>query len=270
MKRFRHYNKNLAIVLSCFGSVIEEQKYLDLKSFIESEFSKYDIFLAFQSKMIIKKLAKNGNIYKNLPQILAETDMLGYKKIIVTSINLFPSDEHNLVKSTVEGFKHFSLSNIKYTNAIFSTTKDTTKILYELNKQISKENIANLFIIHGTPKLDISGITSIDYVGGFLREINELNFFCSLEGAYPFYAIKETLIKNLKEKNIKKLQIVPMLLVSGNHFVSDINEIREELLSEIEVEIVASVTKSQNFNLIEFDLVKKVIKSNIKNVINSM
>lgn len=270
MKRFRHYNKDLAIVLSCFGSVIEEQKYLNLKSFIQKEFSEYDVFIAFQSKMVIKKLAKNGEEFKNLPQVLADVDMLGYKRVVVASINLFPTDEHNLIKSTVEGFKHFSLSNMRVTNAVFTTTKDTTKILHELNRQISKDGVANLFIIHGTPKLDTNGIASIDYTEGFLKRINEFNFFCSLEGAYPFYAMKETLIKELKNKEIKKVQIVPMLLVSGNHFIKDTKEIREELSSDFEVEIVQPVSESEKFNLIEYSFVREVIKKSIDEEIKKL
>ena len=38
MKRYRHYNKDKAIVLSCFGSVIEQNKYLELKKLVAKKF----------------------------------------------------------------------------------------------------------------------------------------------------------------------------------------------------------------------------------------
>ena len=91
MKRFRHYNKKRAIVLACFGSVIEQQKYLDLESSIVEKFPDCDVFVSFSSRMVIKLLKKKKNEeYKNLPQTLADIDMLGYKHVSVVSINIFP------------------------------------------------------------------------------------------------------------------------------------------------------------------------------------
>ena len=100
MKRFRHYNKKRAIVLACFGSVIEQQKYLDLENKIIEKFPDCDVFTSFSSRMVIKLLKKKKNEeYKNLPQTLADIDMLGYKHISVVSINIFPTDEHEVLKS---------------------------------------------------------------------------------------------------------------------------------------------------------------------------
>jgi len=104
MKRYRHYKKDKAIVLSCFGSVIEQQMYEDLKSEIEAEFDGIDVYLSFSSRMVLKDLHKRDIHYPNLPQLLANIDLMGYKNIIVSSINLFPTDEHELLLRTVEGF----------------------------------------------------------------------------------------------------------------------------------------------------------------------
>jgi len=39
--------------------------------------------------------------------------------------------------------------------------------------------------------------------------------------------VKETIRRKLEEKNISEVQIVPMLLVSGNHYIKDMVEIRD-------------------------------------------
>ncbi|MCV6606686.1 MAG: sirohydrochlorin cobaltochelatase, partial [Campylobacterales bacterium] len=263
IKRYRHYNKDRAIILSCFGSVVQQQKYLELKSFIEEQFEDIDVFIAFSSRMVIKKLAKKGEEYKNLPQVLADVDMLGYKKIVVASINLFPTDEHDYISSIVDGFKNFSLSHIKLTKAVLTKAKDTTKFLMELSEAVKKEETANLFIIHGTPDLDNAGIASIKYAEDMLADLSPNNYSCSLEGAHPFYAVKDSLVAKWKEKGIKNIQVVPLLLVSGNHFVKDMVEIRDELSEDFNVGIAPSLTKSENFNLIEMESVRKIIKTNI-------
>lgn len=264
MKRYRHYTKDRAIVLSCFGSVIEQQKYLDFKKLIEDTFPSSDVFLSYSSRMVLKHVKKQGLDYKNLPQVLADIDMEGYKHITVASINIFPTDEHAFLQNIVKGFKRFSLSHIRYSDAILTKAKDTTLFLKSLNEKISKDDVANLYIIHGTPRLEMSGIDSITYAHKFLEDLSDFNFSCSLEGSYPFYALKDSIIEKMKKRGVKKVQIVPMLLVSGNHYEKDMNEIKDELSENFEVQIVPSITKSEKFNLIEISDIQNIIIQNIK------
>ena len=264
MKRYRHYTKNGAIILSCFGSVIEQEQYLNLKKLIEDKFKDWDVFISIGSRMVLKDLLSRGFEYKTLAQSLADADMLGYKNIIVSSINLFPTDEHNLLKKTVDGFKQFSFSNIRYTDAIFTKTKEVSLFLKELDNKISKKNRANLYIIHGVPRLDITGLDSVSYVAEFLKIINSKNYTCSLEGANPYYAIKQSLVKQMQKDKIKKLQIVPMLLVSGNHYIKDMNEICDELSENFKTKIAKPVTKDEKFNLLNIPQIQDIIISNIK------
>lgn len=271
MKRFRHYNKKRAIVLACFGSVIEQQKYLDLENRIVEKFPDCDVFVSFSSRMVIKLLKKKKNEeYKNLPQILADIDMLGYKHISVVSINIFPTDEHEVLKKIVDGFKNFSLANISATNALLSKTKETTAFLKNLDEQISKDDVANLYVIHGTPKLDTIGIDSISYTASFLELISEKNFSCSLEGAYPYFEINEAIKLKIEKLGIKKVQVVPLLLVSGNHYINDMFEIKEDLEDKFEAFIVPSLTQSEQFNLIELPMTQTIIEKNIQDSFKMM
>jgi sirohydrochlorin cobaltochelatase len=263
LKRYRHYKKDRAIVLSCFGSIIEQDKYIALKKDVKKRFSKCDVFLAFSSRMVLKRLKKEKKEFKNLPQTLADVDMLGYKNIIVASINLFPTDEHKVVKKIATGFNLFSPSNIRVTNAILTKTKDTTLFLKELDGTISKDGVANLYVIHGTPRLDTNGIDSITYSANFLEQ-KRLNYSCSLEGAYPWYGVKETIIKRLKSDGVKKVQIVPMLLVSGNHYINDMVKIKDELSSHFESSLVESISESERFNLLELKAIREIIYKNIE------
>ncbi|RXK07864.1 sirohydrochlorin cobaltochelatase [Halarcobacter bivalviorum] len=265
MKRFRHYNRKRAIVLACFGSVIEQQKYLDLEAKVKEEYPDCEVFTSFSSRMVIKLLKKKKKeIYKNLPQTLADVDMQGYKHVVVVSVNIYPTDEHEFLKKIVDGFKHFSLANLGITNALLTTTKDTTSYLKNLNEQVSKEDTANLYIIHGTPKLNTVGIDSISYTSDLLEMIDERNFACSLEGAFPYFAINEAIKQKIKAKGFKKVQVVPLLLVSGNHYIKDMFEIKDDLSDEFESFIAPSLTQSENFNLLELPQTHEIIIKNIK------
>lgn len=270
MKRYRHHNKDKAIVLACFGSVIEQQMYLDLKAEVESRFEGIDVFISFSSRMVLKDLHRRGMAYKNLTQTLADVDMLGYRNIVVASVNLFPTDEHELLIRTVKGFKMFSLANIRYTKAIINKTKESSLALKALDEAITQPDQANLYVIHGVPVLDLPGLHSVSYTEQFLRMIGKHNYTCSLEGAFPYYAIKQSLIAQMKADGITAVQIVPMLLVSGNHYRKDMVEITEELSAHFETKIVPSQSRSERFNLIELEDIRAIIMQNIQEEITKL
>ena len=270
MKRYRHYKRDKAIILSCFGSVVEQEMYLSLKKEVQKRFEGVDVFLSFSSRMVLKDLHKRAMEYKNLPQVLADVDMLGYRNIIVSSINLFPTDEHELLVRTVEGFKSFSYANIRATKAIINRTKETSLVLKELNLAIDKKGWANLYVIHGVPILDLVGLSSVDYTQKFLKLISKKNYTCSLEGAFPYYAVKEALVEQMKNDGVTHVQVVPMLLVSGNHYIKDMVEITQELAEHFESSIVPSQSQSERFNLIELESMRAIIFQNIKEEITKL
>ncbi len=98
--------------------------------------------------------------------------------------------------------------------------------------------------------------------------INEKNLACSLEGEFPFFAIKDAIkrdiLKLTSEDKTKKVQIVPMLLVSGNHYDKDMKEICEEVGEYCDASIVKSFTQDKKFNLIEQEEVREIFRANIE------
>jgi len=264
VKRYRHYTKETAILLSCFGSVIEQNMYEDLARETQERFDGCDVFVSYSSRMVIKKLAKEGKYYKNLAQTLADIDALGYKRIVVASVNLFPTDEHELLIKTVEGFKHFSMANIRHTKAIIHKTKESSLMLKALHEAVSEEGWANLYVIHGVPLLHWEGNHAVTYAESFLKLLSAHNYTCSLEGSFPFYAVGDVLAEQMKEQGITRVQIVPMLLVSGNHYRNDMVEIAQTLAQHFETRIAPSLSASERFNLIELPDVRAIIFKNIE------
>lgn len=276
MKRYRHYNKETAIILSCFGSVIEQDKYFRFEKYVKEQFEGIPVFTAFSSKMVIKELAKEGKEYKNLPQVMADIDMEGYKRYIIVSVNIFPTDEHEVLIRMVKGFKEFSLANIRYTNPLLHKTKETSLYLKNLDETIRKEHedIINLYVIHGVPVLNLGGLESVSYTANFLKVINKNNLTCSLEGEFPFYAVKDSIKEQIQErKKINpnlKVQVIPMLLVSGNHYFKDMIEIAEEINEYCDAFITPPLDETSKFNLLGQDEVREIFRSNIETEIKKL
>lgn len=252
MKRLRHYNKGTAIVLSCFGSVVEQKRYEQLKDKITERYPECEIRLAVSSRMVIKKLAEQEQDYQHLPAVLASLDLAGYQRILVVSCYLFPTDEHLQVEKIVQGFRQFSLSSIEYTPAIIHHTHRANDLLSGLNRRFAEGSDINLFVHHGAPYLDNAGHQAIGYCDNLLSLLSEKNISCSLEGAQPFDLLKPAIEKRSRgyaNGDKPRLRIIPMLLVSGNHFVKDMKEIKQQLSEVCEVQI-AEGEGGESFNLI--------------------
>jgi sirohydrochlorin cobaltochelatase len=266
MKRLRHYDKGTAIVLSCFGSVVEQQRYLKLQQRITELYPHCEVKIAFTSKMVIKKLALEDEHYQNLPQVLADLDMAGFKRILVVSCYLYPTDEHLQMCNMVEGFRHFSLANIEYTPAIMHHISHTNRILAALHQRFADDSDVNLFINHGAPWIDNSGHQAIHYCDSLLHRLSAHNFTCSLEGAWPFHLMADSLQQKMLQVAADipqpRLRLIPMLLVSGNHFDNDLAEIKQQLEPAFEV-AVASPIQGEKFCLFDVPEITAVIEQQI-------
>ncbi|WP_394154292.1 sirohydrochlorin cobaltochelatase [Vibrio maritimus] len=259
MKRLRHYNKSTAIVLSCFGSVVEQQRYVRLLEEAQAKYPNCEVRLAVTSRMVIKKLSKEGQIFEHLPSVLASLDLEGYQRILVVSCYLFPTDEHKQLVNVVEGFRQFSLSNIEHTPAIVHHTQLATSLLSAIDERFSQGSDINVYVHHGAPFLDNPGHQAITYCGEFLSTLSDKNICCSLEGAMPFHLIKTRLKHTMIESSARaKLRLIPLLLVSGNHFINDMHRIKADFEEFCDVELAPSDDGS-SFNLLSLPEVKEVI-----------
>ncbi len=274
MKRWRHYEKEIAVLVSAFGSIPQNNKYEDIKDYINEEFSDIPVYLSFSSRTVLKVLAKQGiHIYKNLPQTLADLDMAGYRNIIVSSLNLFPTDEHEMVKATVKGFRCFSPANIQCTDAVFGKTDSTSEIISAINIKVREQypDSINLYLAHGSLYFEQPGLQAYFYIKDFLKDINPLNFFCSLEKIYRFKSMEAGLINQFKKIVASKndsveIILIPLLLAGGNHFLKDVKEIHESLSRLFTVKIMAPFTGKGNFNLLDLEIVRKTIIEEINNI----
>lgn len=245
MKRLRHYDKELAVVISVFGSSEASAmlQYLQVGDAIKNKISQdIELRLAISSRTIMKKLENRGEHYLTLPEQLANLDRHGYKKVIVTSINIFPTGEHEYIERIVSAFRIISKAKYEITMPLFARSNQTNEYLKTLNNLLRKRynDINIMFIAHGAEYLHTEGNQTFGYVRDYLKMLHYRNFLYTIEGAYGYE--KDFILKEIQKLNAhkedNKLLIVPLLLVAGNHYKNDIIEMQTELQTELEKVIV--------------------------------
>lgn len=218
-----------AIVVVSFGTTFADARKNCIESVenrIQEAFPDYDVYRAFTSKIIMKRLAERDNIYvDDLETVLARLQKEGYTEVVVQTTHLTPGEEYE--KKVLAAVSEYKAGFSKLTVGrplLFSTGEggkvDDFAIAAEaLQLQMTaneNQNSTVVFMGHGSPNqhnpayeimqqhFDKLGINAVI---GVVEEMD-----------YPNFTNVLTL---LKERNSKKVILMPLLLVVGDHANND-------------------------------------------------
>lgn len=194
---------------------------------IRNHFDEYDIYRAFTSHKIIKKLKEKYEIFVDTPEeILEKLYDNGYEEIIMQPLHIIPGEEYIYINKIGEAFKDkfkilkigrpiFYYQGIDELPQDYSLFIDATKDLYENNDAV-------VLMGHGTSHPANSVYGCLQSV--FEDEGYENVFIGTVEG-YPNF---DTVIKRLKRKNITEVTVAPLMVVAGDHARNDMASDEEE------------------------------------------
>ena len=228
-----------AILVVCFGT-----SYLDtLEKTIEKAekqirdtFSEYDIYRAFTSHKIIKKLQEKYEIFIDTPEAMLEKLYdSGYEEIIMQPLHMIPGEEFIYINKIAEIFKEkFEVLKVGrpifYYQGIEELPQDYS-LFIEATKELYEENNAVVLMGHGTAHPANSVYGCLQAV--FEDEGYENVFVTTVEG-YPNF---ENVISRVKRKNIREVTLAPLMVVAGDHARNDMaSDDKESLKSMLEAE----------------------------------
>lgn len=214
-----------AILVVSFGT-----SYLDalensiekIEKEIQENFKEYDIFRSFTSHMIIRKLKSVYNMEVDTPEIVLEKIKdLGYDEVLVQPIHIIPGEEYDYVKGNVERFEK-CFNSIKFGRPLFfyqgeEDMPNDYGIFIDSIKELleCKEDEAVVLFGHGSAHYSNAAYGALQtmlYDEGFERA-----FVGTVEG----YPTLNSVLKRLNKNNIKKVKLVPLMVVAGDHVRND-------------------------------------------------
>lgn len=230
-----------ALLMVHFGTSYDDTraKTIDaINAAARTAFPDMEVREAWTSRMIIKKLKGRG-VEKLLPEdALLKLRAEGFKSIIVQPTTLLDGAEMALLRSDIERVRPF-FKEIRIGNPLLYSVEDCRKVADILMTRhaacVNAKKHAHLaFVGHGTYTPATASYSQMEHLmqrsGGVLFHV------ATIEG----YPTLETLIADLKAAKARKVTLVPMLFVAGDHATNDISgEWKEALEAEgLEVEVV--------------------------------
>ncbi len=212
-------NKKAVLVIS-FGTSYNETRAKTIEATeqkISEAFPEYDFKRAFTSQFIIDKLKeRDGLEIDNVEQAMQKLVDEGYGEILIQSLHVMNGAEYDDTIEVVEAYKN-KFSNMSFGSPLLTSSEDYLEVVDALVTEIPelKEGEALFFMGHGTHHYSNSAYACLDYT--FKYKGYDDIYVGTVEG-YPSI---DTLIEITKDKNYKKIYLMPLMIVAGDHANND-------------------------------------------------
>ena len=215
-----------AIVVMTFGTTFAENRAKTIDATIEGIKAAHPgvkVVTAYTSHIIIDRVAANEGIkYPTPEEALAQLKAEGYTRVALTTLDIIPGMEYNyklgVFNSYKQNFKKMTIGTpLMYWQGQEEQADDVTEVLEAFATQFPKTKKGEGIVImaHGTPNIANAYYAVIQEK---LQEMGYDNVFIETVEGWPSM---ETIIPKLKAKKIKKVTIMPFMMVAGDHANND-------------------------------------------------
>ncbi|MGL5693499.1 MAG: sirohydrochlorin cobaltochelatase, partial [Peptostreptococcaceae bacterium] len=157
----------------------------------------------------------DGIEINNPIQALDKLHEEGYEEVIVQTLHIICGEEFNKLKEQIEEYKP-KFKNLVLGRPLLTYIDDYKEVVEALEVQIPKmdKDEATVFMGHGTFHESHSAYPAIEYM---LRD-HGINAYVGTVEGYPEI---DHVIKRLKITDIKTVNLMPLMLVAGDHAIND-------------------------------------------------
>lgn len=220
-------NKKAILVVS-FGTTYADTRKVTTEAVqnkIQAAFPDYEVRQAFTSRIIIKRLADRDNIKVDTEkQALDKLKVEGYTEVIVQPLHVEAGDEYDKVNRVVEQYaKNKAFAKISMGRPLLYFTgqedrpDDYMTAIKALESQMPKlgNREAIAFMGHGGTNPSNTAYAALQMK---IQDAGLKNVFVFTVEGYPTV---ENVIKEMKLNKVKKVTLMPLMLVAGDHANND-------------------------------------------------
>ncbi len=215
-----------AIVVMTFGTTFTDTRAKTIDATIDGIKAAHPgvkVVTAYTSHIIIDRVKANEGITFPTPEeALDQLKAEGYTRVALATLDVIPGMEYDydlgVFHNYKQNFKKMTLGTpLMYWQGQEGQDDDVTEAMEALATQFPKTKKGEGIVImaHGTPNISNAYYSVIQ---AKLQELGYDNVFIETVEGWPSL---ETIIPKLKEKNIKKVTIMPMMMVAGDHANND-------------------------------------------------
>ena len=207
-----------AILVVSFGTSHEDSKKKTIEAIeerIAQEFKEYKIYRAFTSKMIIKKLADSGIAIMTVQEALQQIKADGIRELIVQPTHVINGIENDEMMENIKAVEE-EFDSIAVGRPLLNDTKDYKKLAQAvIEDNVLEEDEVLMLMGHGSSHYSNSAYPALEYV---FKEMGYSNILVGTVEGYPSF---EEAKKQLDKTRKRKVTLLPLMIVAGDHAKND-------------------------------------------------
>lgn len=215
-----------AIVVMSFGTTFTDSRHKTIDATVDAIKAAHPgvkVVTAYTSHIIIDRVKANEGLTIPTPEeALEQLKEEGYTRIALTTLDVIPGMEYEydlgVFHNYKENFKKMTIGvPLMYWQGQEGQDDDVTETMQALATQFpaTKKGEGIILMAHGTPNMSNAYYSVIQLK---LQEMGYDNVFVETVEGWPNL---ETVISHLKAKNIKKVTLMPFMMVAGDHANND-------------------------------------------------
>lgn len=208
-----------ALLVVSFGTSYHEtrEKTIDcLEKDLAAAFPDRTFYRAWTSSIIRKKLKNRDNIIVfSVAEAMAQIAKDGMEDVLVQPTHILNGTENDLMTAAIKerenDFQHIAIGA-----PLFFSSEDYFDTIAALAKTYPlPDDTALVMMGHGTEHYTNSAYAALDYM---MKDKGHDRYFVGTVEGYPDF---ETMLRLLQKSPYQKVQLVPLMIVAGDHANND-------------------------------------------------
>lgn len=228
--------KEKAILVVSFGTSHKDtrEKTIEvLENEIKGQMPDYELYRAFTSKIIIKVIEKQEGFHiNNVTEAMEAMKADGVKEVIVQPTHIINGVENDAMIRDVLKYEE-DFESILFGQPLLNKTKDYLKVVEAITEILPKPDKEQAVVLmgHGTSHYTNSCYAALDFM---FKHYHYDNVYVAAVEAFPHI---EDIIPKMRKHNYKKVLLLPLMVVAGEHAKNDmIGEEEDSWLNQLKRE----------------------------------
>ena len=227
-------NKSTGILLVHYGTGNDRSRSVTidkLDSIVAERFADCKVMEAYAAPSVIRMLGKRGIKKLSIPEALDSLKTLGCQRVVVQSTMLLDGVMTDMLEDYVEKAKG-KFSEIKVGRPLLYSVDDCRKMIAVIGKNLAADKTIDVgkmqvvLVGHGSDSPANAMYSQLDYL---LKDEGKAEWHVGTIEGYPTI---ENVERQLRKSKTKRVVLIPLLYIAGNHQKEDINGVWKEELQK--------------------------------------
>ena len=208
-----------ALLTVSFGTTYSEARLRNIEACerrLAAAFPDRAPFRAFTSGMVLRRLARRDGLFiDSPPQALERLWRQGYRDVAIQSLHILHGDEYEKLLRDADDWRG-RFSAIHIGAPLLNDQQDYARLICAMQSQMPPlaEDERVVFMGHGTRHRAFAAYACLDHMLA-------AQGIPALVGAVESYPDLDLVVDRLKKQTVRKLHLMPLMLVAGDHAVND-------------------------------------------------